>query len=753
MWISVYEKDDEAFTLWQKHVSEERIVRIGEKDNFWSMGDVGPCGPCSELFYDRGPDFGNATSPADDVTGERFVEFWNLVFMQFNREKDGKMTPLPKPCVDTGSGLERIVALKMGVTSLFQTDIMQALIGKIEKSFGLTYDANDKERAPAFHVIADHLRTLAFAIADGAQPSNLDRGYVLRKVLRRAVRYGRLLGLNKPFLAKILPELTLQMGGDYPELKSSEKRIAEILTIEEESFIATLRRGGNILQTIVEKAKATSTHQITGEDAFKLKDTYGFPIEEILLIAKDARLSVNLDAYALLEEKARERSRGARKVEGQIASQSLFDSYTEASAFVGYEHASYDTTVLAIVKDDTFVDSLGEGEEGLVILEETPFYAEKGGQVADTGTITNASAHFTVTDCQSPLPHIIVHRGKVEKGTLEAGDSILAAIDIKRRHYIENHHTATHLLHYALNQVLGEHVRQAGSLVESDRLRFDFNHHKAVTEEEIRAIEKIANVMVREGRPVETYELAYAEVQKNPDIKQFFGDKYGQTVRVVDIEETKELCGGTHVDNTSRIGLVRIVSETSVGKGVRRIEAVTGFNAERYMYEQEDRLAHIAKVTGTPVQKVEERITSLSEEIKQLRSEIKSLRIAEMGNLAGNLLGKQTSIAGISTIVAKVSVDAKDFGTLCNDLIGKLSSGVVLLANDANGKAMLAIRASDDVVARGFKAGDAVKTLAPLIGGSGGGKPASAQAGGNDLSKFDKLTTTFANHLESCLKN
>jgi len=296
-------------------------------------------------------------------------------------------------------------------------------------------------------------------------------------------------------------------------------------------------------------------------------------------------------------------------------------------------------------------------------------------------------------------------------------------------------------------------VRQAGSLVESDRLRFDFNHHKAVTEEEIRAIEKIVNVMVREGRPVETYELAYSEVQKNPDIKQFFGDKYGQTVRVVDIEETKELCGGTHVDNTSRIGLVRIVSETSVGKGVRRIEAVTGFNAEKHMYDQEDRLAHIAKIADTPVQKVEERITSLSEEIKQLRSEMKAMRAAQVGNLAKTLLEKQQAIAEIPAIVAKVSVDAKEFGTLCNDLIGKLGSGVVLLANDANGKAMLAIRASDDVVARGFKAGDAVKALAPLIGGSGGGKPASAQAGGTDLSKFDELTTEFANHLKSCLKN
>jgi alanyl-tRNA synthetase len=753
LWISVYEKDDESFELWKKHISEDRIVRIGEKDNFWSMGDVGPCGPCTELFYDRGANFGNATSPSNDTDGERFVEFWNLVFMQYNREKSGKLVGLPKQSVDTGSGLERVVALKMGVTSLFQTDILMSLIRKIESRFSLKYDESNTHTAPAFHVIADHIRTLAFAIADGAEPSNVDRGYVLRKVLRRAVRYGRLLGLEKPFLADVLPELITQMGNDFPEIKTAENRIAEILTLEEEGFLTTLRRGGNILQTIVQKAEKTPQKQINGEDAFKLKDTYGFPIEEVLLIAKDASLTVNLDSYALLEEKARELSRSSRKVEGQTASKNLFTDFTETCQFIGYDNRESDTSVLAIVKDDTFVDTLNEGEEGIILLEETPFYAEMGGQMADNGAISNTASQFTVHDCQSPLPNVIAHIGTLEKGTITSGDSVCAAIDIERRHHIENHHTATHLLHFALFQVLGEHIRQAGSLVETDRLRFDFSHHKGVTQEEIRAIEKIVNVMIREGKQVDSYELALSEVQKIPEIKQFFGDKYGQTVRVVDIDESKELCGGTHVDNTSRIGLFRIVKESSIAKGVRRIEAVTGYSAEKHMYDQEDRLSHIAGIIDTPIQKVEEKATSISDEVKSLRSELKALRASQMGNMAQELLNNARDIFGIQALTAQVSVDAKEFGPLCNDLIDKLGSGTILLANESSGRCMLAIRASNDVVAKGFKAGDAIKQLAPLMGGSGGGKPGSAQAGGTDLSKFDEIATQFTTYIEQCLKN
>ncbi|MBS0627767.1 MAG: alanine--tRNA ligase, partial [Verrucomicrobia bacterium] len=461
---------------------------------------------------------------------ERFLEFWNLVFMQFNRDASGLLQPLPKQSIDTGSGLERIVALKMGVETVFATDIFRSIIAQIENTCSIRYDETNLNTAPAFHVIADHIRSLSFAIADGAQPSNIERGYVLRKILRRAVRYGKNLGLIEPFLSKILPRLVEVMGSDYPELISSQNRIAEILTLEEEAFFKTLKRGGSILTHVIEKAQKAPLKQITGEEAFKLKDTYGFPLEEILLIAKDTGLEVNLESYQLLEEQAKERSRAAETQTLQTSEISLFQDFVTKHgkcAFIGYDETVCEATILAIIHEGAFVDSLKEGQEGMILLKQTPFYPEKGGQVADTGTLSHHQAHFIVKDCQTPYPDIIVHIGFLEKGTLIPGEPLIARVDEGKRQKIANNHTATHLLHAALQKILGPHIRQAGSLVEEGRLRFDFNHHKSVSKQEIRDIEKWVNDQIRQNLPVSSYELSYEEAQEKKEIKQFFGEKYG----------------------------------------------------------------------------------------------------------------------------------------------------------------------------------------------------------------------------------
>ena len=601
IWPSVLHSDDESFELWTRYVPAERICRLEEKHNFWAMGDTGPCGPCSELLYDRGLKFGDAPTPYDDITGERFLEFWNLVFMQYNRDENGIMNPLPKPSIDTGAGLERVISLKMDVDSVYDTDVLRSLISQVEEISGVSYEKADEEKAPAFRVIADHLRCLAFAMADGVQPSNVDRGYVLRKILRRAVRYGRSLRMDRPFLAKVLPQLISTMGNDYPELKKSQSRIEEILTAEEDAFLRTLRRGGNILNRIIEHAQEEK-QKIPGDDAFKLKDTYGFPLEEILLLAKDAGLTVDTSRYMELEEEAKERSRKVHKTARQIAVENLFAGYIARHGeceFLGYAELASEATVTALVVNGEFVQEISQGEEGIVVLDRTPFYGEKGGQVGDIGTLAGKNALFTVTNCQSPYPGVTAHMGTATKGPIRMGEKLLAKVDAPRRQKIANNHTATHLLHWALYQVLGEHIKQAGSVVDPNRFRFDFSHHKALTEDEIRKIEDLVNHRIRENLPVKAYELTYEEVMKKEEVKQFFGEKYDSIVRVIDIDYSKELCGGTHTSATGNIGLFRIAKEGSIAAGIRRIEGATGEDAEALAREDENLLNHLAAVLKT----------------------------------------------------------------------------------------------------------------------------------------------------------
>lgn len=735
IWVSVFNDDDEAFSLWEKYLPASRIVRLGEKDNFWTMGDVGPCGPCTELLYDRGNKYGDAKGPQDDFLGERYFEFWNLVFMQSERAKDGSMKPLPKQSVDAGAGLERVVSLKMDVDTVFQTDVLRALIGEVERISGKTYDPENRDLAPAFQVIADHIRTLSFAIADGVQPSNTDRGYILRKVLRRAVRYGRTLGLQKPFLAAVLPKLVSSMGEDFPELTDAKGRIEEILTLEEEAFIRTLERGGNLLNQVISSSKG----KISGDDAFKLKDTYGFPLEEIELIAKDEHLKIDLAKFHALEEEAKEKSKKAHKKTAQEFDTNFFQDFTrvhQPCEFIGYKEKVSKARLLGIIVDGKFTDLI-DGR-GILILDRTPFYAEMGGQVGDTGVISKDGHKFIVEDTTSPFPGVIAHLGAMEDGSLQKGDSVEASIDPARRQEIENNHTVTHLLHLTLQEILGSHIKQAGSLVEAERLRFDFNHHKPLITKDIQNIEKRVNEIIRSCEDVSTYELTYDEAQKRADIKQFFGEKYGANVRVVDVGPSKELCGGTHTRSVGTIGLFKILKESSIAAGVRRIEAMTGRHAEEFVHSEEDTLHRASSLLKTPPQKIEEKITHLQEENKRFLSQVKEMRKSQIKELLEQCLLKKESFGESFLIAQEVPLELEEMASFAQSLLDRLKSGVVALGAKKEDRCQLLVAVSEDLVKAKIQAGALVKEAAPLIQGGGGGRPNLAQAGGKDPSGIPK---------------
>ncbi|MDB2613722.1 alanine--tRNA ligase [Chlamydiales bacterium] len=721
LYPTVYLDDDEAFELWSEIVPAERISRMRKEDNYWMMGDVGPCGPCSELYYDRGPSYGSYLNPAQNPDGERFCEFWNLVFMQYNQEIDGSATPLPNPSIDTGAGLERILMLQLGVDTLFETDILRELIAQTEEVSGIRYDMAHEHLAPAFRVIADHLRLLSFAIADGAQPGNIDRGYVLRKVLRRAVRYGKNLGFNKPFLGRILPRLIDMMGNDFPELKKREHVIEEVLHVEEESFFRTLKRGGNLLKDVMQRS--SNTKIISGDDAFKLKDTYGFPIEEVLLLAKDGDLSVDINRYDVLEKEAKERSRQKQKVTHQLADEGLYQKFVEehgTSKFLGYDETKTDGEIIGIIQDGVFVQELQKGEEGDLILQKTPFYAEMGGQVGDQGVIKNESALFTVTDTQSPFSGLIVHQGKLSQGSLKVGQKITAEIDSKKRQKIANNHTATHLLHFALQQVLGDHIKQAGSVVDPKRLRFDFSHHKALTPEEVIQIETLVNEKIRENTPVKKYELTYDEASKSSDIKQFFGEKYGKVVRVIDIDYSKELCGGTHTSNVGTIALFKIDKESSIAAGVRRIEAMTGVEALEMFRKPEELLETLSTLLKTKKELLSEKVTQMVQENKQLKNELIKYKEQGLSKLAKELVKEGKKAGSFVFIGKKLDLDVPNLRNLAQ-LLFNLEKNLILILCNKEGN--LIIRLSLDAVKSGMKAGDFLK----LIGAKGGGKPDLAQ--------------------------
>ena len=730
LWVTIYPTDDEAYELWLRHVSPDRILRLEE--NFWMMGPTGPCGPCSEIYYDRGPAFGTGTNPAEDTQGDRVIEFWNLVFMQYEQHADGSRTLLPKPSIDTGMGLERILMLKAGSESLFETDVLGALMQKTASLCNIDMQSMDPLQKASLRVIADHIRTLSFAIADGIIPGPADRGYVLRKILRRAVRYGKKIGLDKPFLASLVQTLIDEMGSDYPELKVSQKQICEILTAEEEQFLRTLARGGKLMQQVIDRSVGT----ISGDDAFSLYDTYGFPQDEIELFAKDQGLSVDLDQFHKRVEQARELSKKARGTVSQQLQSSLFEEHLKhhpATEFIGEKNLEHEGTIVAIVSGGAFVQKAEAGEEVSLILDRSVFYPEKGGQVGDSGIIDHQGALFEVKNSLSPYTGVLLLEGKLVHGTLLVGEPVNQKVDRTRRRKICANHTATHLLHKALETRLGAHVRQAGSLVEPDRLRFDFTHHQKLSPEDLIWIEKTVNDKIAAALDVTCFETSLEEVQKKAEIKQFFGEKYGSIVRVVHVDGySKELCGGTHVSNTSEIRLFTIVSESSIAAGIRRIEAVTSDAACDLLMQMQQTLYKAAqKLETTPV-KLLEKIDSLMAVNATLSSQLESFAASRAAD----------PCKGFKLIAEKLDCDPSSLQLIANQLI-KSEKGLVLFLMAVSDKIHCLCRVDSSLPAT-VSADALLKTGLAALGGKGGGRRDVAQGaaplGGNPSTAIGAVT-------------
>ncbi len=739
LWVTVYKTDDEAAEIWRTctDVDPNHVLRFGEKDNFWEMGETGPCGPCSEIHFDLTPngctpDMVNAGTP-------QVIEIWNNVFMQYNRKSDGTLDDLPAKCVDTGMGFERVVAVIQGKTSNYDTDVFMPLIDAVSQLSGKPYLQD--ETAVAMRVIADHLRALSFAIADGVMPSNDGRGYVLRRLLRRAARYGRNIGLVKPFLCKLFPVLEKQMGGFFPELTARREEIVRALRAEEESFAATLDRGIAHFDETVAELKKTETAVFPGEQAFKLYDTYGFPFDLTVLMAAEKGLDVDQPAFDRCMDEQRARARAARK-DGSAAENDLVAHFVEQglqSTFTGYVSLSENTEIVAILSGGKLVDSLAEGQSGEILLKQTPFYAESGGQVGDTGVITTCQgARFEVADTQKPAQGILLHKGKLAQGALAKGDAVIATVDEARRAAIRRHHTATHLLNSALRKVLAtDSIKQAGSYVSPDRLRFDFTWFEALTAEQLAAIERLVTEFIVANAPVKTYEMPLKDVPGS-GIIAVFDEKYGDTVRVVDTEGiSRELCGGTHVSRSGDIGPFRIIAETSIAAGVRRIEAQTGLVACDHTAQEHAILAALAQRLSIGAEALPARVEALLEQTQKLEKEIKAAAEKNALEKGAALANQFAPIGGIPVLIESVGDLAADpLRALVESLRKQTPESVILLAAVSDGKITFILNAGPAAQAKGIHAGKLVGSIAKIAGGGGGGKPDKAQAGGKDPAKL-----------------
>ena len=739
LWVTVYKTDDEAETIWKTvtDVDPAHILRFGEKDNFWEMGETGPCGPCSEIHFDLTPngctpDMVNAGTP-------QVIEIWNNVFMQYNRKSDGTLDELPAKCVDTGMGFERVVAVIQGKTSNYDTDVFMPLIDAVAKLSGKPY--LEDETAVAMRVIADHLRALSFAIADGVMPSNDGRGYVLRRLLRRAARYGRNIGLVKPFLCKLFPVLEKQMGGFFPELTARREEIVRALRAEEESFAATLDRGIAHFDDTVAELKKTDATVFPGDQAFKLYDTYGFPFDLTVLMAAEKGLDVDQPEFDRCMDEQRARARAARK-DGSAAENDLVAHFVEQglqSTFTGYTSLSNGTEIVAILSGGQLVDSLAEGQSGEILLKQTPFYAESGGQVGDTGILTTCQgARFEVQDTQKPAQGILLHKGKLAQGALAKGAAVIATVDEARRAAIKRHHTATHLLNAALRKVLAtDSIKQAGSYVSPDRLRFDFTWFEALTADQLAAIERLVTEFVVANVPVKTYEMALKDVPGS-GIIAVFDEKYGDTVRVVDTEGlSRELCGGTHVSRSGDIGPFRILAETSIAAGVRRIEAQTGLVACDHTAQEHAILASLAQRLSIGAEALPARVEALLEQTQKLEKEIKAAAEKNALEKGAALANRFAPVGGIPVLIESVGELAADpLRALVESLRKQTPESVILLAAVADGKITFILNAGPAAQAKGVNAGKLVGAIAKIAGGGGGGKPDKAQAGGKDPAKL-----------------
>lgn len=734
LWITVYETDDEAFDIWcqEMGVPAERIIRIGDNggekyasDNFWTMGDTGPCGPCSEIFYDHGEHIWGGPPGSPEEDGDRYIEIWNLVFMQFNRHADGTMEPLPKPSVDTGMGLERLATILQGVHSNYEIDLFQTLIKAAAVAVG-TEDISNK----SLHVIADHIRSCCFLIADGVMPSNEGRGYVLRRIIRRAVRHGRKLGAEQAFFYTLVGALCEQMGEAYPELITQRAIIEKVLRLEEEQFARTLGRGLQLLEEAIAELKDTQV--LPGEVVFKLYDTYGFPADLTADVLRDRELSIDEAGFDKLMAQQRARAKEASNFGVDYTKTLKVEGSTD---FTGHAHLAESGTVTGLFKNGEAVDALLAGDEGAVVLDKTSFYAEAGGQVGDSGVIKLEDGLFVVKDTQK-AGNGILHLGCLELGQLEVGETVTAAVDGYRRQAIALNHSVTHLLHASLRKLLGEHVTQKGSLVGPDRLRFDFSHLEAMTAAELSEVEDMVNKDIRANYPVAT-ELMELEEAKAAGAMALFGEKYDEQVRVVTMgDASTELCGGTHVQRTGDIGLFKIISESGIAAGIRRIEAITGEAALAYVHQLSQQLAQAASLVKSDMLSVSDKVQQALERNRQLEREVAQLTAKLTAQAGSALLEQVVIINDTKVLVANLEgVDSKSLRGSLDDLKVKLQSGVVVLATASGDKVSLIAGVTKDLTDK-VKAGELVNLVAQQVGGKGGGRPDMAQAGGNDPSKL-----------------
>ena len=747
--VTVYETDDEAYEIWEKEIGipKERIVRIGDNkgapyasDNFWQMGDTGPCGPCTEIFYDHGDHIWGGPPGSAEEDGDRFIEIWNIVFMQFNRHPDGTMEPLPKPSVDTGMGLERIAAVLQHVDSNYEIDLFKKLIHDAAQVIQ-TKDLESK----SLRVIADHIRSCAFLISDGVLPSNEGRGYVLRRIIRRAVRHGHMLGAKEIFFYKLVKPLIDVMGSAAVELAKNQKIVEDALKIEEEQFLKTLERGLFLLDQ--ELVKITDS-VLPGDVAFKLYDTFGFPLDLTADVCREKNITIDEDGFNQCMEEQRKRARESSTFSVDYSNVIKLDDKTE---FLGYQATEASGKVIAIFQNGKKVESANAGEEAIIILDKTPFYGESGGQIGDKGLLTSANAEFTVLDSQK-YGKSIGHIGNLVKGSLKVGDLVTAAIDVELRERIRRNHSATHLLQAALQRILGNHVHQKGSLVNDSYLRFDFSHNQSITQEQIVEIENLVNQQIRCNLPVDV-ELMPIDEARNKGAMALFGEKYEDIVRVLTMGDFSiELCGGTHVDRTGDIGLFKIISESSIASGVRRIEATSGQNAMDFIHHEANLLSQIAQLVKSDKSAVLVRVEQLLEQTKLLEKNIEQLKAQKASQQSAQLINQCEKINNKNLLIAKLdNVEAKVLRTMIDDLKNQLKTGVIILAAVNDGKINLAAGVTNDLI-NVVKAGELVSQLALKVGGKGGGRPDFAQAGGMDLSALPEALSSMKKEISNKLQ-
>ncbi len=735
LWVTVFEEDDEAADIWLNAIGVDpaRFSRIGAKDNFWSMGDTGPCGPCTEIFYDHGPEVPGGPPGTPDEDGDRYIEIWNLVFMQYDRDASGKLNPLPRPSVDTGMGLERLVAVLQGVHSNYDIDLFQHLIKAAASATG----ASNLEDA-SLKVIADHIRSCSFLIADGVVPANEGRGYVLRRIIRRAARHGHKLGCETAFFHKLVAPLVEVMGEAYPELAKAAPRVEKVLLQEEQRFAETLDKGMGLLREALDQTK---DGVLPGETVFKLYDTYGFPVDLTADVARERGIGIDREGFDKAMEAQRQRARDASRFSGFGEDRGDIDIDAE-TAFTGYDHLQDESTVASLLKGSESVEALTAGDEGAVVLDSTPFYAESGGQVGDTGRLRGEDFEFEVSDTQKQ-GDAFLHLGKLVSGALRVGDHARAEVDQQRRQAIVRNHSATHLMHAALRQVLGEHVQQKGSLVTAERLRFDFSHFEPVTREQLRQVEAIVNAEIRRNARTDARIMSMDQAMETGAMA-LFGEKYGDEVRVVNIGFSTELCGGTHVRRSGDIGLFKIVSESGIAAGVRRIEAVTGEKALALVDEQQRQLARLAEILKTDVAGAEARLTQLISRERELEKSLERLK-AEMAAQAGEaLLNQVVDVDGVKVLAARVDgADAKSLRETVDRLKDKLGQAAIVVASENQGKVSLIAGVTRGETGK-IRAGDLVNFVASQVGGKGGGRPDMAQAGGSQPENLPNALASVA---------